>query len=311
MVAAVSKAMFSGSLDRIHANHELMLSFIAGDAPFTDGNEQQASGYGIDLCRAVASELRKDPALAQLQTRYQPVALAQALDAVSSGQVDLLCSPPVETQQRRESVNFSLPVTTAGIGAILRVDAPADLQNALNSAPHDHGPTWWGTVNQGLSKRTFAVIKGTVSADWARQRIRELSLQSQLVEVANYDDGVQQLLVRRIDAFFGDRLSLQNYQAREAKAEQLQVSPRIFEAAHASLALARGDDDFRLRVDRALSQAMRGDMGVALYTRYFGTAATAPAALQRALRRAWSVNPGERFFTHRGHALRHSESAPL
>lgn len=265
-----SLASAAGTLERIHGNQQLVLGFIAGDAPFSDGDEKQASGYGIDLCQAVASELRKDPALAQLQTRYQPVRLAQALDAVSSGQVDLLCSPLVETLQRREAVSFSQPVITSGIGAILRSDAPADLQSALSGAPRERGPTWRATVNQGLSKRSFAVLKGTVSATWAQQRIRELGLQSRLVEVASYDEGVQQVQARQIDAFFGDRLSLLHYQQRLADGGQLQVSDRLFEAAHAGLALARSDDDFRLLVDRALSQALRGAPGEALYTRYFG-----------------------------------------
>ncbi|WP_435609223.1 amino acid ABC transporter substrate-binding protein [Pseudomonas knackmussii] len=275
----------AGSLERIRANHELVLGFIAGDAPFTDGDEKQASGYGIDLCQAVATELRKDPALAQLQTRYRPVQLAQALDAVSSGQVDLLCSPLVETLQRRETVSFSLPVITAGIGAILRSDAPADLRDALSGAPRERGPTWRATVNQGLSKRTFAVLKGTLGATWVRQRARELGLQSNLVEVGSYDEGVQQVLNRRVDAFFGDRLSLLHYQSRNGNGEQLQVAARLFEAAHASLVLARGDDDFRLLVDRALSQSLRGDAGEALYTRYFGS----PTEQQLMLLRLYSL----------------------
>lgn len=275
----------AGTLERIRANHELVLGFIAGDAPFTDGDEKQASGYGIDLCQAVANELRKAPDLAQLQTRYRPVQLAQALDAVSSGQVDLLCSPLVETLQRRETVSFSLPVITAGIGVILRSDAPPDLRDALSGTARERGPTWRATVNQGLSKRSFAVIRGTLSMEWARQRIRELGLQSRLVEVDSYDEGVQQVLNRQVDAFFGDRLSLLHYQSRNGKGEQLQVAARLFEAAHAGLALARGDDDFRLAVDRALSQSLRGDPGEALYTRYFG----APTEQQLMLLRLYSL----------------------
>lgn len=275
----------AGSLERIHASQQLVLGFIAGDAPFSDGDAQQASGYGIDLCQAVANELRKDPALAQLKTRYQPLPLAQALAAVGSGQVDLLCSPLVETLERRQTVSFSLPVITAGIGAILRADAPAALREVLAGNPRERTPTWRGTVNQGLSKRRFAVLEGTVSASWAQQRIRELGLQSQLVEVASYDQGVQQVQDRQVDAFFGERLSLLHYQLNDADGKQLQVSPRLFEAAHAGLALARGDDDFRLLVDRALSQALRGETGEALYTRYFGS----PTEQQRLLLRLYSL----------------------
>lgn len=273
------------SLARIHASHTLVLGFLADNAPFSEGDEHTASGYAIDLCQALAARLRSAPGLADLQVRYQPLPLEQALAAVSGGQVDLFCSPLVETLQRRESVSFSLPVFTAGLGVILRRDADATLQAALSGAPRERTPTWRGTVNQGLNKRSFAVLKGTTNVQWAQQRVRELGLQSRLVEVASYQDGVDRVLRREVDAFFGERLSLLNYQARSAQADRLQVSDHLFEMASVALPLPRNDDAFRLEVDHALSDALRGAAGEALYSRYFGP----PSPQQRLLLRLYSL----------------------
>ncbi|MDF3936990.1 amino acid ABC transporter substrate-binding protein [Pseudomonas citronellolis] len=276
LLAPVAQA---DTLGRIRAEHTLVLGFLPANAPFSDGDASKASGYAIDLCQAVAARLRGETGLSDLQVRYRPLPLAQALDAVRNGEVDLLCSPLVETLQRRETVSFSLPVFTAGLGVILRGDADATLRDALGGAARERTPTWRGTINQGLNKRSFAVLKGTTNVQWAQRKVRELGLQSRLVEVDSYQDGVAKVLDRQVDAFFGERLSLLNYQARAADPSALRVSDRLFEMAGVALPLARGDDDFRLLVDRALSDALRGDAGEALYTRYFGV----PSAQQRLL----------------------------
>ncbi|WP_374439806.1 amino acid ABC transporter substrate-binding protein [Pseudomonas panipatensis] len=274
-----SEAARADSLARIRASHTLTLGFLAGNAPFSDGDEQHASGYTIELCQAIAEQLRQQPGLGDLQLRYQPLTLDKALDTLRAGQVDIICSPMVETLQRRETLSFSLPVFTAGLGVIVRRDAPQSLLAPLSGQPIEHGPTWRATINQGLSKHSFAVLRGTTTVEWARQRIRELGLQSRLEEVDNYAEGVRQVDAREVDAFFGDRMVLLNLQTRQADPQALWVPEKLFVMSRVALALPRNDDDFRLLVDTALSQAMRGPAGEERYQRYFG----APSELSRTL----------------------------
>lgn len=273
------------TLARIRASHTLELGLVAANAPFSEGDEHQARGYAIDLCQALATRLRAEAGLGDLQVHYRPLPLEQALEAVRSGQVDLFCSPLVETLQRREIVSFSLPVFTAGLGVILRRDADPTLLAALSGAPRERTPTWRATLNQGLNKRSFAVLRGSTNVQWAQQQVRKLGLQSRLEEVGSYQEGVERVLRRQVDAFFGERLSLLNYQARSAEGDRLQVSEHLFEVARVALALPRDDDAFRLLVDRAISEALRGPGGEALYSRYFGR----PSEQQRMLLRLYTL----------------------
>jgi ABC-type amino acid transport substrate-binding protein len=87
--------------------------------------------------------------------------------------------------------------------------------------------------------------------------------------VSDYAAGIQQLLDRKADVLFGDRAILLNAAARQAPSKVI-VLDRSFTYESAALALARGDADFRLVVDRALSQLIASGKLRELYTRWFG-----------------------------------------
>ena len=74
----------------------------------------------------------------------------------------------------------------------------------------------------------------------------------------------------QVDAFFADRLVLLNYQAESEHGRELVIPEKLFEVLPVALPMARGDADWQLAVDRALSRVQRNEAGQALYARYFG-----------------------------------------
>lgn len=281
LVMTLFPVQAADTLQRIRASNSFTMGFVPGNAPFSDGDASTAEGYGIDLCRQIATHLQQQLALPQLQLHYQPLSIDNMLTAISDGKVDILCSPVVETLKRREQVSFSLPIFTAGLGVIVRKDAPPSLLDPLNGKAVDKGPTWRASLNQGLNRHSFAVQAGTVSVDWAQKRIRELGLQSILREVHSNEEGVALVASGKVDGYFADRLILLNYQAQNAEGKQLLVPERLFEVNPVALAVARGDDDMRLRVDSAISAVFRSAQGEQLYSRYFGTVSEQTRLLMR------------------------------
>ncbi|BDM22507.1 MULTISPECIES: transporter substrate-binding domain-containing protein [Pseudomonas] len=258
------------TMSRLRASQVLTLGFMDGFAPFSSGSEQAPQGYAVELCRAVAERLRQTPGFAGLQVRWRALAEQEVANTLSSGQVDLFCTPVVETLARRKNLDFSIPIFTSGLAAMVRRDAPSTLLGPLSGNASDSAPRWRATINAGLSKHSFAVLQGTVSSDWARQRIRQLGLQSTLQEVPTYQEGVRRVAAREVDAFLGERMVLLAYQAGQAERAQLWVPEHLFVMNRVALAMARGDEDFRLLVDSALSQALAGLRGQELFTRYLG-----------------------------------------
>lgn len=270
LAAALLPAYADDTLQRVRASQTLTFGFVPGDAPFSAGTPEQPSGYAVELCGLLGEQLRQQLNLPALQLRYQPLTVARMLGAVAEGKVDTVCSAVGDTLTRREQVSFSLPYFAAGLGVVVRRDAPASLLTPINEGAQPRGPVWRATLNQGLNRHSFAVLKDSVSVDWARSRMRALGLQSELHEVASNAEGLAMVVEGQVDAFFADRLVLLNYQAENPRGHELLVPERLFEVMPVALPLARGDADWQLAVDRALSQVQHSEAGQALYARYFG-----------------------------------------
>lgn len=272
------------TLDRIRGTGTLTLGYLPDQPPFSSTEGEGASGYAIDLCQKVAEQLRNQPGLASLKVRFVPLAPKKALDVVRDGGVDLLCSPMVETLKRRQKVSFSLPVYTAGIGVVLRKDAPISLVKVLSGEVEETGPTWRATLNRGLAAHTFAVQGGTVVEDWARDKLRLLKVLVSLETVPSPVEGVALVANGKADAFFASQMILRSLVARDTANTNLMVLDRRFDYEPVSLALARDDEDFRLQVDSALSQVYRSGAIVPLYSKYFGI----PSELDQTLFKVYS-----------------------
>jgi polar amino acid transport system substrate-binding protein len=271
MLAAVAapSAASAQALERIKAAGTLNLGFIDGVAPFSaKSSDGKVTGFGIELCQPVADAVKAQLAPAKLNVRFVPLKVDAVLDSVAKGEVDLLCTPTVDTLKRRAIVSYSLPVFNGGIGVLLRADAPLALRAVLNGKVPATGPIWRATVNRGLANHTYAVRAGTVTEDWVREKTRQLNVNVQVITVEDDDKGVELVRSRQADAFFAERMLLLEKVGRGAKA--LVVLERRFNVEPMGLAMGRNDDDFRLLVDTALSQLFTSAAFPALYTRYFG-----------------------------------------
>jgi polar amino acid transport system substrate-binding protein/glutamate/aspartate transport system substrate-binding protein len=79
-------------------------------------------------------------------------------------------------------------------------------------------------------------------------------MEAEVVPVENHADGLAALEESRIDAYFGDQSILFGLYFSSDLAEGLVVSENTLTVEKQGLALARGDSDFRLAVDRAISE---------------------------------------------------------
>ncbi|UVE15983.1 amino acid ABC transporter substrate-binding protein [Pseudomonas sp. LS44] len=279
---AVPTLATANTLERVRSSNTFTLGYLPDFVPFSSAAGEQVSGYAIDLCLKIAERLKAELALPNLQVRYQPLTPSEQISAVSSGQVDILCTPTPETLERRKSVSFSVPVYTAGLSALLRKDAPEALRRALNGEEAHVGPTWRATVNRGLSNQTYAAVAGSITVDWIRQQMNRLGVVATLVAVENNQQGVQQVAEGKADAFFAERMLLNNLLQTQDVAGQLMVLDRTFTSAPASLVLKRGDEDFRLLVDSVLSNMYRSGEIEQAYGKYLGGASDTTKMLFKA-----------------------------
>jgi polar amino acid transport system substrate-binding protein len=260
----------AATLDRVREAGKLVLGYRAEAQPFSYKDEAgNVTGYSVALCERIAGEVKAQLDVPDLPIEWVPVTVEERYDPIEQGRLDLLCSADIATLERRERVAFSIPIFPSGTAALLRSDSSVQLREVLNGRPPS-GPIWRASPARVLENKTFSVVTGTRSEPWLAGRLKEFKLAATVVPVDSYEAGISRVLDRSADVFFGDRAILAEHQAASPSAADLIVLDRLFTREAVALPLARGDEDFRLVVDRALSHAFASDEFREIYGRWFG-----------------------------------------
>ncbi len=277
LLQAASPA-FAQTLERISATGVFKIGYREDARPFSfKGETGEPSGFAIDLCREIAADLAVQLKLAELSVDYLPVSTEERFRAVAEGKIDLLCGASTVTLARREMVSFSIPTFQTGISPLIRADAPAFLQESL-ARRKPTLPTRLALV-QAFADRKFGVRSNTTAETWLQKSIKTLASNAELVTVDSHDEGLSRVLDGKLDAYFADRAILLGLALASDQVNELVVGERLFSHEPYGLALAKGDEAFRLLVDRSLSRMFRTRAIIPVFTRYFGLPGPAVLAL--------------------------------
>jgi len=261
----------ASTLDQVRSTGTLRLGYRTDARPFSyEEGTGSPTGFTVELCQRVQQAVKTELNLSELKVQWVPLTASTRLEAVQRGDVDVLCGAMSETLERRKQVDFSAPVFPGGVGAVVRSDATKRLKNILEGEAVRYTPTWKAVSLNILREQVFATVPGTTAEQWVKQKAQELQVQSRVTPVPNYQAGVQAVLDRQASAFFAERAALLDAAQRGKNADDLTVLDRHFTVEPLALVLRRGDEDFRLLVDRTLSQLYNSADFNTLYTKWFG-----------------------------------------
>lgn len=244
------------TLDRIKSSGTIKLGYVTDERPFSFNDDAGApSGYAVSLCTMVAERVKEGLGLPGLGLEWVALDPGTRVDAVQSGKVDLSCGATTVTLARRELVSFSIPIFPSGTGALVRADAPLALREVLAQGQPAGRPIWRGSpARTVLERKTFSSVAGTTSEAWLQERISTFQLDATIAPVETYAEGIERVLNGSTSVLFGDLPILLDAAARREESGSLIVLDRLFTYEPLALALPRDDEDFRLAVDRALSE---------------------------------------------------------
>ena len=259
------------TLERVKANGTLKLGYRTDARPFSfkDGSGNP-SGYSVDLCNAVAEAVKAKSGVADLKVEWVPVSVDDQLQAVQQHDVDLLCAALTVTLGRREQVDFSQPIFPGGVGVVVRTDSPKRLRQILNGEATTYTPTWKAVALNILREQVFTVVPGTTAEQWLKEKGQEFQVEFALSPATDYNAGVQAVLDRKASAFFAERAILLDAVKSNKAAGDLVVLDRQYTYERLALPIQRGDDDFRLLVDRTLSKEFESAGYRGTYAKWFG-----------------------------------------
>jgi ABC-type amino acid transport substrate-binding protein len=259
--AVMTGSACGGTLDRVRHDKAIRLAYREDAPPFSYKNKiGEPAGFIVDVCRSVATKLAQQLKLPALKVAFVPVTAMNRFEAIEQHKADLLCGPTSATLSRRALVDFSIPTYVDGASLIIRTDGPRELQE--------------------MSGRKIGVLGGTTTQDELHTALDHGGVTADVVLVKSYSQGIAMLDAGTIAAFFGDRDVLVSVINQSAAPAKLALSNAYLTVEPYALALAHGDDDFRLAVDRALSQIYRSGEIVSIFSYDFGRQAKPSALLQ-------------------------------
>jgi ABC-type amino acid transport substrate-binding protein len=241
-----------GTLDRIREQKAIRIAYREDAPPFSyKDSAGEPAGYIVDICKAVAADLTKQLNLSSLSVAYVSVTAPDRFEVIKQHKADLLCEPTSDTLSRREVVDFSIATYVDGASLMIRPDGPRNLQE--------------------LAGRKIGVLAGTTTEQELRNSLADAGLTAEVIPAKTHAEGVAMLDDARISAYFADRSILVSLIETSKDSERLTLADVYLTIEPYALALPRGDEAFRLEVDRALSHIYRsGELGP-IFTRAFGS----------------------------------------
>jgi ABC-type amino acid transport substrate-binding protein len=256
-------AVWAGTLDDIRESGELRLAYRTEVPPFSSKAPDAAvpEGFTIDICRIVARDIQNHLGLKDMKITWVKVNADDRIDAIVEGRAHLECGATSVTLSRMEKVDFSNLFYVTG--ASLMVLNSSDIR----------------TVDD-LGNRRVSVVGGTTTEKVLRRTLKERGINARVVVVPNHADALQRLVNKNTDAHCADQATLFGigFTARGPveTTERLIITEDMLSFEQYALPLRRNDADFRLVVNRSLSDLyQRGDVGRS-WEKHFGVHGVKP-----------------------------------
>jgi polar amino acid transport system substrate-binding protein/glutamate/aspartate transport system substrate-binding protein len=237
--ALIGSDACAGTLDDIRANSAVRIAYREDAPPFSyrRNNAGEPMGFMLDLCRSVVSKIGQQLGIADLKVTYVPVTSADRFEVITSSKADLLCEATTQTLKRRESVGFSIPTFVDGASFIIGANGPKDFKNLEG-------------------KKVGVLVNTTTEADLKRS-LDAARINAEVVSVKSHIEGIDAVEKGSIAAYYADRGILTFLLVEGGRRPSLLLADTYLSVEPYALALRRGDEDFRLAVDRALSRIYR------------------------------------------------------
>ena len=255
----------TGTLKGIADSGVFRIGYRTGTPPFSfiDANGGPA-GYSVDLCNRIATAVREQLKLTELDIKYYAVDLENRFAAVAKGEVDIVCASTTITLSRQEKVDFTLMTFLTGGSILSRSARPV--------------PT-----TGDLTGKTVAVVKGASTAGALGTYLSESLIDARVITVDTLDIGMDMVSKGEIDAVAGDQIGLIGKLMQVRDPQAFTMSQDMYSYEPYGLIVRRGDPDFRLAANRALARLYRTGQYKALYNKWFGRSGVRPSPILAAM----------------------------
>ncbi len=266
-VSTSTASELTGTLKRIDDTGQLNLGFRESEPPMSFRDQSgKPIGYSIDLCEQIAAGVKRKLGRSDVTVNYVPVTAENRFTAIETASIDILCGATTKTLGRSERVGFTQLTFATGASLLSMEDKKvADIM--------------------GLKGKRVAVVSSTTTIVALKNALNEMLVDATVVPVSSAAEGMALLEKGEVDAYSSDQVVLIGQVIARNNEKKYFLSEELFSFEPSALAVTRGDADFQLVADRALSQLNRSGQIGAIYRKWFSRFGAKPPLVLKALYR--------------------------
>lgn len=223
------------------AEKKLVVATDTAFVPFEFKQDGKYVGFDIDLWDAIAKQLN-------LSYSLKPMDFSGIIPALQTRNVDLALAGITITDERKKAIDFSDGYYKSGL--MVMVKANNDAVKGIND----------------LNGKVVAVKSGTGSVDYVKTHIKTKDLR----QFPNIDNAYMELGTNRADAVLHDTPNIL-YFINTAGRGQFKAVGDSLEAQQYGIALPKGSDELREKINGALKTLRDNGTYNTIYKKWFGS----------------------------------------
>ncbi len=264
-VSTSAASELTGTLKRIDDTGQMNLGFRESEPPMSFRDQSgRPIGYSIDLCEHIAAGVKRKLGRSDVTVNYVPVTAENRFTAIETASIDILCGATTKTLGRSERVGFTQLTFVTG-ASLLSMEG----KKVVNI--------------MGLKGKRVAVVSSTTTIEALKSALNEMLVDATVVPVSSAEEGMALLEKGEVDAYSSDQVVLIGQVIARNNEKKYFLSEELFSFEPFALAVTRGDADFQLIADRALSQLNRSGQIGAIYRKWFSHFGAKPPLVLKAL----------------------------
>ena len=217
------------------------LSYTLGDGKYT--------GYHVEICDKVLSDVRKQLGLSSMSVKYQPVTSQNRIPLVQNGTVDIECGSTTNNATRQKDVSFAVTTFVEEVRIAVKANS---------------GITKIGDLNG----RSVATTTGTTSVQTLRRNERATGVDFKEVFGKDHADSFLLLESGRADAFVMDGSLLAGLIAKSKNPADYKIVGEVLSVEPIAIMMRKDDPAFKTAVDNSIKAMIKSGDIAKLYDKW-------------------------------------------
>lgn len=253
LICGATAALAEGRLDAIRASGVIHLGFAETSIPFSYlGPNQRPTGYTVDICRAIAEQLKRKLNLRELDVSFTPVTASTRIPLISNGTIDLECGNSTNTPERQKLVAFAPTTFVSHTVIVARKGSGFDLNRI-----------------EAFKGKTVVTQAGSLAHKLLQQISAKENLDLTIIAASDIGQTLLTVETGRAAAGITDDGLIYAAVAASPNPAAFEIGSRGINVLPYAIMLPKGDPEFKAAVDAAVINLIRNGTVERLYDQYF------------------------------------------